>query len=126
MPLLPAFFVWLAIVVAESLHGALRRIVWGDDIAVRQAGVAIGAVIVIGITLMTVRQLNLRHRRDALAVGALWVTLTVAFDIVFGRITGASWPRIWSDFDLMHGGLLPLGLFVMLFAPALAQVLRRG
>ena len=53
-----------------------------------------------------------------LLVGAAWVLLTISFEIVLGRmLMGLSWARIWSDYDVTRGGLMPLGLLVMLAAP---------
>ena len=63
---------------------------------------------------------------NALAVGLLWVVLTVGFDLTLGSLAGLSWERIAADFDLRQGGAMPVGLAVMLFAPLLALSLRRA
>ncbi len=126
MRLARAFLAWLAIIVAESIHGAVRRVVFGDSLEVRQFGVLAGAIIVLAIALLTTRQIDPRGLRDAFAIGIFWVALTVAFDVVLGHFMGANWQRIASDFDLTQGSLLPLGLAVMFFAPAIARALRRG
>jgi hypothetical protein len=121
-----AVFVWLAIIVMESMQGVVRRIVAGDDLRARQVGTAIGAAIVLAIAFLTIRQIDPRGAREALAIGALWVVLTVSFDLGLGWLTGASVARLVSDFDLVHGGLLPVGLAVMLVAPLIAKsVLQR-
>jgi hypothetical protein len=58
-------------------------------------------------------------------VGVLWLVLTLAFEVGFGRfVLGASWERLAADYDVLEGGLLPLGMIVLLFAPLIAGKLR--
>ena len=45
-----------------------------------------------------------------------WFLLTVTFEVLFGRfVMGLRWERLGSDYSLLNGGLMPLGLLVMLF-----------
>ena len=58
-------------------------------------------------------------------VGIVWFVLTLAFEIAFGRyVVHASWSRIASDYDLLRGGLLPIGLLVLTAAPLIAAKFR--
>jgi hypothetical protein len=123
MPSLPvilrALLVWLLIVAAESLHGALRRMLFDPDVefVVRQVSVLTGAVIIFAITWACIRWLRIKSAAGALGVGMLWVALTLAFEILVGRALGLTWARIASDYDLLHGGLMPLGLLAMALTP---------
>jgi hypothetical protein len=64
--------------------------------------------------------------REAVCVGIVWLVLTLTFEIVFGRfVAHASWTRIASDYNLLRGGLLPIGLLVLTGAPLIAAKLRR-
>jgi hypothetical protein len=124
---LRALTVWLVIVAAESVHGTLRRLLLEPmvgDLPARQISVFTGAVIIFVIAWMFARWLRLPSRPAALAVGGLWVALTLVFEIVLGRMLGLSWSRIWSDFDLVHGGLMPLGLLAMALTPLAVHRLR--
>jgi len=119
--------VWLIIIFVESLHGIARGLVLEPligDFRARQVAVFIGAALIVVITFVSVRWLKGSQMLDFLLVGLLWVMMTVGFEILLGRIVmGLSWERIASDYDLMHGGLMPLGLLVMLFAPlAMAKI----
>jgi hypothetical protein len=41
----------------------------------------------------------------------VWLVLTLTFEIAFGRyVVRAPCSRIVSDYDLLQGGLLPIGL----------------
>ena len=58
-------------------------------------------------------------------LGMIWLVLTVAFEVLFGRfVVGLTWERIASDYDLLNGGLMPLGLLMLFFIPMIAAKLR--
>lgn len=113
--------VWVIIIIAESLHGSVRQLFLEPllaDFRARQISVFIGAIIIIAITFVFVRWLKGSHVIDFMMIGALWVILTVGFELLLGRFgMGLSWERIASDYNLAAGGLMPLGLLVMLLAP---------
>jgi hypothetical protein len=126
-PYLPAgraLAVWLVIAFTESLHGALRRLLVEPqlgDLAARQLSVATGSLLVLLIAWIFRRWMRLASARQCVAVGLLWVALTLAFEIGLGLALGLGWERIASDYDLAQGGLMPLGLLAMAMAPLLAR-----
>jgi hypothetical protein len=134
MPVLPAILralvIWLLIVAAETLQGGLRRMLFDPDVefVVRQVSVLTGALIIFAITWACMRWLRIRSTAGALGVGVLWVVLTLGFEVVIGRALGLGWARIAADYDLLHGGLMPLGLLAMALTPWAVRRLkaRRG
>jgi hypothetical protein len=124
--LLRALLVWLLIIAGESLHGALRRLLFSPDVlfALRQASVVVAVLIVFAATWVCLPWLRLRSPRGALGVGALWVALRLGFEAVLGRLTGLSWDRIFAEYDLTRGGLMPLGLLAMGLTPWLVLQLQ--
>ena len=130
MPLLPpilrAVLVWLLIVAAETLQGGLRRLLFdpGVEFVVRQVSVLTGALIIFAITWASLRWLRITSSIDALRIGLLWVSLTLAFEVLVGRALGLGWTRIAADFDLLHGGLMPLGLLAMALTPWMVRHLK--
>ena len=52
-----------------------------------------------------------------LAVGAIWVVLTLIFEFSLGQAFGMTWPRMLEDYDLTRGGLMGLGVMAMFFIP---------
>lgn len=124
-----ALAVWVAIMILEVGNGLLRKVIvesFVDDLAARQIGVAVGSVMILLVAYLTVGWFRARRRR-LLVVGLIWATLTLAFEIVLGRaVMGLSWDRIRSDYDLLRGGLMPLGLLIMALAPLAGAWLRRG
>lgn len=117
--LLRALLVWLLIMLGESAHGALRRLLFTEDVlfALRQVSVGVGVVIVFAVTWLCLPWLRLRSPRGALAIGAFWVALTLAFEAAFGRLAGLAWTEILAGYDLARGGLMPLGLLAMGLTP---------
>ncbi|MBL8514954.1 MAG: hypothetical protein JNJ55_13260 [Betaproteobacteria bacterium] len=118
---------WLAIVLAESIHGVLRQaflVPRIGDLPARQWGVLIGSLIILAIALTTARWIGANSFSKRLRIGAVWVLLIVVFEITLGRAMGMSWGRILSDYDVARGGFMAFGLLFLLFSPVLAGAIR--
>jgi hypothetical protein len=119
-----AFAVWLVIIGAEVVQGVLRTILLTPligDFRARQFGVVTGSFVVLAIAYLSVEWIRAPTAGLLAAVGIGWVVLTLAFEIGVERLVlGSPWERLWSDYDVARGGLLPFGLLVMALAPILA------
>jgi hypothetical protein len=94
--------------------------------ASRQIGVFAGSALNALIAWVCIRWIHPTGMRVAFAVGALWLGLTFGFEVAVGRmVLHVSWARVLSDYDLLHGGLLPLGLVFLVATPALTARWRR-
>jgi hypothetical protein len=129
MPWRRAIAVWLALIGAEVVHGIVRSIVLtprvGDRRA-RQIGVFTGSLMNLGITYRFIQWIGARTTGVLVGIGVVWVVLTVVFEVTFGRLVmQSSWDRLRSDYDLAHGGLLPLGLATLAGSPLAAARLHR-
>jgi hypothetical protein len=113
--------VWALIMGIETVHGVLRTqflLPLVGDLRARQISVFTGSLIILGIAFVFVRWLKGSTAADYLLVGAVWVIMTVILEIVIGRyVMQVTWDRIASDYDILHGGLMSMGLVVMLLAP---------
>jgi len=123
-----ALAAWVLIIVAETVHGVLRQ--WllvpvVGDLRARQIGVLIGSAIIFAIAWALARWIDARTLRAQLAVGAVWIVLTVCFEYALGRLLGLTTERILADYDFTRGGFMLFGLALMLVAPALAARARR-
>ena len=129
MPWGRAIVVWLLIIATESLHGSLRQLFLTPRIGdwpARRVGVIVGTVLILVISLLTVRWLRVRNTGALLGVGALWVTLTVLFEVGLGRVVfGYPWGRILADYDLSSGGFMAFGLLAVLLMPLVAARVRK-
>ena len=126
--LLRALVIWFLIVAVETVHGIVRRLVVEPrigDLRARQAGVGIGSCLILLVTFVTLPWLGAMTASEQIGVGLLWLTLMLPFEIGVGRLTGATWARIRSDYDPREGGFLAFGLLVLLTAPLFAAWTRR-
>jgi hypothetical protein len=57
--------------------------------------------------------------RDAMSMGLVWLTLTLAFEFGLGYISGRSWSAMLADYDLLAGQLWVLVPLLVLVAPLL-------
>ncbi|MBS1812128.1 MAG: hypothetical protein JST84_28450 [Acidobacteria bacterium] len=123
-----AFVIWLVIIGAEFIHGILRVLLLEPrvgDFRARQIAVFSGAMIICTIAFIFVHWLKACRITELLFIGVFWLVLTIAFELILGRaILGLSWERVLSDYDLMHGGLLPFGMLILMFSPYIAGKLR--
>jgi hypothetical protein len=123
-----ALVVWLVVIAAETVHGILRQLFLAPivgDLAARQIGVVVGSFIIFIIAFVSVRWLNARTLREQLGVGALWVVLTVVFELALGTLLGLTRERMLADYDLTAGGFMAFGLLFLLLSPVLAARARR-
>jgi hypothetical protein len=122
-----AFIAWFLIVVAESTHGTIRQLFIAPaigDLRARQIGVVTGSAIIFAIACACIRWIGARSFGQQIRVGLLWVVLISIFEFSLGMALGYTRERIISDYDLMNGGYMGIGLLFMLFAPALAAKAR--
>ena len=117
------------IIVAEIVNGTVRT--WAiaplvGDFTARQIGTVAGCVLIGLIAWFGSPWLNAVSRRAQWAVGVLWLTLMMGFEVAFGRLlANASWQQLAADYNLAQGGLLGLGMLWLLCAPRLAAVVRQ-
>jgi hypothetical protein len=77
------------------------------------------------IASLFVRWLQASRFSQLLYVGLLWLLLTVVFEMVLGRlILGYSWSQIAADYNLLQGGLMPIGLVLLTLAPFISAKIR--
>jgi hypothetical protein len=128
MIILKSIAIWLVFIVVESLNGT-ARIFWlepliGDRLA-HQISFASGSVLILAIATLFIHWLKTSHASQLLNVGVLWLVLTVVFEMILGRfILGYSWQQIGADYNLLQGGLMPIGLVWLTLSPFMAAKIR--
>ncbi|MFN5390016.1 MAG: hypothetical protein ACK5CM_12670 [Pseudanabaena sp.] len=128
MVILKSVLVWLVFILAESLNGA-ARIFWlipllGDRLA-HQVSFAIGSLLILTIATLFIRWLKAEKSWQLLSIGLAWLLLTVLFEISLGRFVFAySWEQIAADYNLLQGGLMPIGLVLLVLSPFIATKIR--
>jgi hypothetical protein len=120
--------VWFCIILVEVLHGIARTSLLAPavgDFRARQVAVFTGSFLILAVAMSFIRWIRPADAGEAMSIGIVWLVLTLAFEIAFGRyVVHASWSRIASDYNLLRGGLLPIGLLVLTAAPLIAARFR--
>lgn len=123
-----ALLVWLILIAVEFIHGVLRSIFLVPqvgDFRARQIGAITGSLLILAVACVFIRWIAAPDRKALLAIGGIWLVLTLAFELAFGRSVGLSWERLLSDYDVRRGGLLAFGMLVLTLSPLIASALRR-
>jgi hypothetical protein len=124
-----AIAVWLLVMAVEFVQGTLRWIFLRPhvgDFRSGQIGVFTGSVLFLAIVYFCAPWMKLRSGVDGLRVGLLWVGLTLAFELSFGHyLMQRSWESIGAEYNLLHSGLMPIGLAIFGMSPWMALRLRR-
>jgi hypothetical protein len=119
-----ALLVWVLLVGLAILNGAARETVLTPSL-----GPAVGhlasSVLLAGLIALTawlsILWIAPGSARRAWAVGALWMSLTVAFEFLAGHyVFGHPWRRILADCDILQGRAWLLVLVATLVTPAWA------
>jgi hypothetical protein len=123
-----AVAVWWLLLLLAVLNGGIRD-TWlsprlGDPI-----GRAISTLLLCGLILLatwlTIGWIRPTSTGAALRVGALWVVLTLAFELGVGHYAlGKPWPVLLADYDLSRGRFWIAVLVVTLLAPLWTARLR--
>ncbi len=105
--LLRYIFAWIPMIFIGILNGILRESTYGKYLSELRAhqvstltGVLLFSVYIWGLT----RFWSLESSQQAIAIGLIWLMLTIIFEFVFGHfIAGHSWQRLLDDYDFMAG-----------------------
>jgi len=125
-----ALGLWLLLMSAEFVHGLWRvkfLALWLGDFPARQVCVFTGSLLILLITYVCIPWIPATKTRTLLGVGLGWLGLTLAFEVGFGYfVLHRTWDDFVSDFDMLHGGMFPIGLAVLALSPLIAARWREG
>ncbi|MFN7355187.1 MAG: hypothetical protein ACK5UZ_07625, partial [Pseudanabaena sp.] len=90
-----------------------------------QISFAIGSLLIVTIATLFIGWLEASKFIQLLSIGLAWLLLTVLFEIALGRFVLAySWEQIAADYNLLQGGLMPIGLALLVLSPFIATKIR--
>ena len=112
---------WFVLLVVAVINGALREMTYGHFLSELRAHQlsTILAIILTGAAVWSfAHYYPMRSGSVALLIGAVWVTLTVAFEFTFGRyVSGHSWQKLFFDYNVLAGRMWPIFLLWILMLP---------
>lgn len=119
---------WLGLVPLMIANGIARVSIYGpsmSDLTAHQVSSATGIGLLVVYTWLVLPWLRLVSPREAWTVGALWFTLTVAFEFLFGHfVAGHPWRRLFQDYNLLEGRIWLLVLLAIIVVPRAIYQLR--
>jgi hypothetical protein len=124
------FLLWFPMIPIAFFNALLREKVYGphlSEMAAHQLS-TVTAVLFFGLyTWGVTARWPLSDSVEALAVGGMWLVLTVAFEFGFGRyVAGHSWKKLLSDYNLLRGRVWSLLLVAIFLLPWICFTLRNG
>lgn len=125
--LLKACLAWLGILVLAVLNGGLREAVLIPRLGLAAAQVTSGlllSTLILVMTYLSLPWLGARQPWQLIAVGLLWLGLTLIFEFSFGFWQGKSLAILLENYTFKGGNILPVVLLVTGLAPYLIAKLR--
>jgi hypothetical protein len=123
-----AFAVWLLVMAVEFVHGTVRWILLRPHVGEfrsGQIGVFTGSVIFLLVVYLCLPWMGARDNQECLLIGSLWLLLTLIFELSFGHyVMHRPWESIGREYNLLHGGLMPIGLGIFALSPWIAKWMR--
>ena len=127
MPLLKPLLVWCLLLAAMYANGTFRQAVLVPALGARRArplSILLGLALFIAILAITGPWLRPAGLPGAIAIGALWAGLTVAFELLFLHFgAGDTWEKLLGEHELPHGKFWPLAAGAAFVAPLVMQFL---
>jgi hypothetical protein len=119
-----ALVVWFGLLVVAFANGALREMVVvpavGDTAGHAISSITLSAAILL-VAWFTIVWIHPASAADAWTIGALWLTLTLAFEFLVGHyVFGNPWSRLLADYNVAAGRIWVLVLMTTVVAPAIS------
>ena len=130
MLLAKAFGVWLVMLIAAFVNGAIR-----ETLIVPRMGDQIGHIVgVIGlssavfvIAYVFVKTLGTLPSSTLLLVGLFWLVLSLLFEFgFFHYVMHEPWEKLWADYNVFRGRILIVVWLTTLFSPLVCGTLSIG
>lgn len=114
---------WAGMVAVAVINGTLRAKGYGsymDELTAHQISTGTGLIFLSIYLWLIMKRWPLAAAGQAVAVGALWLSLTVAFEFGFGHyVMGHPWERLLYDYNVFAGRLWSFILVWTAVAPYL-------
>jgi hypothetical protein len=120
---------WIPMVFIAILNGIFRESVLAKELSelrAHQLSCLTGILLFFGYTWLLSHQWPLDSTGQALAIGLVWLLLTVAFEFSFGHYVGRhSWGKLLQDYNVLAGRLWVLVLLGVALLPFIVFKMRR-
>ena len=116
-------WLWIPMVFIAIANGVVRQAWYGrhlSELRAHQLSTVTGVVLFGLYIWLSLRRFRPATAAQALAIGLLWLGLTVGFEFLFGHyVAGHSWNRLCQDYNIFAGRLWLIILVWVTVAPSL-------
>lgn len=119
-PLRRTLTAWTLLAVAMTANGIFRETVLRPAFDARAdvISAALGIGLILGVTAIALRPLPQAGLGRLAAISALFVALTVVFEVVIGRaVDHKTWAELAANYAFWKGRLWPIVLLVVALTP---------
>src|SRR5512139_378825 len=121
---------WIPMLCIAILNGAVRElwlVNYLGELRAHQVSSATGIVLLGVYIWVIIRNWRPESAATAIAIGLIWLAMTVAFEFLFGFYArGLPWGRLFHDYNLLAGRVWVLVLAWVTVAPYLFYRLQNG
>ena len=119
---------WPGMVAAAFANGTFRALVTQPllgETAARQLATVLLLGLLVAYQWWLSRRLPIATWQQAVAIGAAWTAMTLAFELGFGRfVEHLSWSTMLADYDVTSGRIWALVPLWLLVGPAVIRSLQ--
>ena len=112
---------WIGMLVLAIANGALRQATFGTvlpELRAHQLSTLLGSVLIGAFMWVVLRRWPPASRREALAIGLLWLALTVTFECFMGLVLlQRPLAQVLADYNIFGGRVWLLFLLWLAVAP---------
>ena len=112
---------WLLMPIIGIINGTIRQYAYSNalgELRAHQVSTVTG-IFLFGLYIWALTLLwKIRSSAEAITIGLIWLTLTIAFEFLFGHyVMKHPWSRLLHDYNLFEGRLWVLVLLWVTLAP---------
>lgn len=124
---LKAIMIWFIMAIFAVLNGIMRENIFvpylGEAAALPISGITL-SIIIFTVTFLSFKLFDKSSSMGYLYIGMLWVTMTLAFEMLFGHfVMGKSWRELFEVFNVFKGDLFVVALLVTFFSPIIVSMI---
>lgn len=112
---------WLGLPILAIINGTIRNLFYKDalgELLAHQLSTASLIVLIGAYTWLFGFLWRIQSTSQALIIGLIWVSLTIAFEFIFGHyVMGHPWARLLHEYNILQGRVWLLVLIWTALAP---------
>ncbi len=119
---------WIPMVFIAIINGMFREFVVArmlSELRAHQLSCVTGVLLFSTYTWLISLKWPLKSHKEAMAVGLVWLVLTVAFEFTFGHyVAHHSWEKLLQDYNVLGGRLWVVVLLAVALLPTIVFRIR--